>query len=314
MPYEKNFLTIVPKNHVKKYNLENVILSLDDSISVVQIEGDTQGATCTALLAIDHLDMECPLIIASFEQVLDLDLTPYIEQFMSQKVDCGVLTFDSIHPRFSYVMTDERDNILQSAEKRPISRNAIAGMYFFRRAEDFISAAKSTILNNTSESGYYLSETINEYILQGKRVKATAIPKGRYFHFHDSHNLDQYETSLIPHNFNVTLFNETKRYVKAFSEKNIEAIRGFFSEDFCLTDPSGLIKGRGPVLSYIEDIFKSCEWLSFEDKNIFVDGKCSIVEFLLKIDDKKFVGTDVITWDNQNKMVSMTAYLYEVKV
>jgi hypothetical protein len=312
LPYDKNFLTVVPKQHVKQFNLDKVLSSLSQNIHVIKIEGDTLGATCTSLLAIDKLLLDEPLIITSFEQVLDLDLHPYIEQFFAQSADCGVLTFDSIHPRFSYVLTDENGNILEAAEKRPISRNAVAGLYFFKTAGQFIEAAKSTILNSAVDSGYYLSSTINELILSGKIVKACQIDSERFFHFHDSHNLEQYEASLGTHALTTSIFTKTKMYIEAFSSRNIDLVSRFFAKDFHLTDPAVSLVGKENVVRYISEIFDSCTNLSFKEKNIFVDGKHSVIEFELTIDNKLLNGTDVITWNNQNKMVSMNAYLYEV--
>ncbi len=313
LPYQKNFLTVVPKSHVKQYNLDRVLASLSDDISVIQIEGDTQGATCTSLLAVEKLWLDEPLIITSFEQIIDLHLEPLIKRFVNEDVECGVLTFDSIHPRFSYVMCDEIGTVLQAAEKRPISRHAVAGLYYFSKASDFVDAAKSTILNNATDSGYYLSNTINEYVLNGKKVKAYPIDSKRYFHFYDSHNLEQYESTLGGHFLNESVLIQSKKYVESFSNKDIDAVSEFFSDGFELTDPSVQLKGKAPVLEYIEGIFKGCSTLDFSETNIFVDGKSSVIEFELVIDGLSLIGTDVIQWDNGNKMISMSAYLYERK-
>lgn len=224
-----------------------------------------------------------------------------------------MLTFDSIHPRFSYVLTDEQNQILQAAEKSPISRNAVAGLYYFKQASDFIDAAKNSILNSADDSGYYISNTINEMVLKGMKVIALPIPKDQYFHFYDAHTLEQYETKFDTHEMNKSLLSETKRYVDAFSSKDIDAVAAFFSDRFELTDPAVHMRGKDNVVQYIGEMFASSTALTFSDKNIFVDGKNSIIEFSLTIDGTNLVGTDVIRWDNNDKMISMNAYLYEVK-
>lgn len=308
---ELEIIVVVPKEQIKQYNLDKVLFALDSRIRVVSIEGETQGATCTALLAIDHIDLCSRLIITSFEQVLDLDLNPLLEQFFNNKVDCGLLTFNSIHPRFSYVLTDEAENVLQAAEKKPISRQALAGLYYYESAELFFECAKETILNGSVDSGYYLSNTINEYVLKGRTVKAQAIPSDRYFHFYDSHNVEQYEYSLSGKELSSSLLQSSKEYVKAFDSKDIEAVSRFFSADFHLVDPGADLKGYDHVVTYLSELFESAHELSFKEHNIIVDSKYSVIEFELTLNDKRLVGTDVITWDNQNKMVSMHAYLYE---
>ncbi|WP_070968307.1 nuclear transport factor 2 family protein [Vibrio sonorensis] len=104
----------------------------------------------------------------------------------------------------------------------------------------------------------------------------------------------------------------TEAYVQAFNEKNIEKVCDFFSEGFVLTDPAGTVKGQKAVHNYIKGIFDSTNTLLFEPKKILVANEhYSIIEFNLKLDDSTFLGTDIITWDANGKMVTMDAYLYQ---
>lgn len=313
LPFELNIVVVIPEAQIKKYNLDKVLSALDSRITVLPIEGETKGASCTTLLAIDEVSDDSSLIITSFEQILDLQLAPLIKNFIEGKVDCGVLTFDSIHPRFSYVLCDDNANILQAAEKKPISRSAVAGLYYFSSAGQFFEAAKNTILYGGIESGYYISNSINEYVLNGKTVKAQKIPKEKYFHFYDTHNVEQYETSKVGEVINSSLLVLTREYVKAFDSMDLTAIESFFAPDFTLTDPAVSIIGKDRVVNYIKEIFEGCASLSFRAISIFVDGKNSVIEFELYIDDAHFIGTDVISWNNADKMQSMAAYLYEKK-
>tara|TARA_B100001123_G_scaffold449650_1_gene615890 strand:- start:441 stop:1532 length:1092 start_codon:yes stop_codon:yes gene_type:complete len=312
LPFEIEVKVVVPEAQVRQYNLDRVLSALDERIEVIPIDGETQGATCTTLLSIDNVALDSKVIVTSFEQIIDVRLEPLINEFIDKEAECGVLTFDSIHPRFSYVMIDDVNNVLQAAEKRPISRHAVAGLYYFSSANEFFEAAKNTILNGSLESGYYLSNTINEYILKGKKVVAVEIPKNKYFHFFDSHNVEQYETSITSQRMNVSLLMLTRKYIAAFDSKNLDAIKEFLSPEFCLTDPAVKLKGVKDTLEYLNNLFKESPGLSFKERNIFVDGKTSIIEFELIIDGKLHVGTDVISWDNNEKMLSMDAYLYEV--
>jgi 2-C-methyl-D-erythritol 4-phosphate cytidylyltransferase len=83
LEFEKSVVTVVLRQQVKQYNLDKVLESLDCSIKLVQIDGETKGATCTALMAINELKLDQPLIISSFEQVLDFHLSSYIQEFIS---------------------------------------------------------------------------------------------------------------------------------------------------------------------------------------------------------------------------------------
>lgn len=316
LPYNKKIVIAVPKNQITDYKLDKVLILLDDTIELCPINDETQGAVCSAMLAIEHLDLDEPLIISSFEQVLELDLAPYIENFMESDVDAGVLTFESIHPKWSYVKNDEDGYVSQAAEKIPISKNAIAGFYYFKNAHMFIEASKNMIRNSVTHNGiFYISHTMNEVILNGGRVLAIPIQKNQYFHINDEHSLENYEEQLtsIGHNISDTLHSRTCDYVKAFDSRSLDLLSEFFSDDFTLNDPVVNITGKEAVLTYISSLFAENEKFKFISNNIIVDTQVSVIEFELTLGNKLLIGTDVIKWNNDNKMTVMDAYLYEKK-
>jgi hypothetical protein len=57
------------------------------------------------------------------------------------------------------------------AEKQPISRNATAGIYYFRQGAEFVAAAERMLLKNASVAGeFYVAPVYNEFVLAGRRV------------------------------------------------------------------------------------------------------------------------------------------------
>lgn len=114
---DKRITVAVPQKEAEKYQLNKVVSLLGRDFNTCAINGDTQGAACSALLAIESLELEKPLIISSFEQVLDFDITEDIHRFIDEGVDAGVLTFKAIHPKWSYVKTDDNGYVTQAAEK-----------------------------------------------------------------------------------------------------------------------------------------------------------------------------------------------------
>ncbi|MEW6994797.1 nuclear transport factor 2 family protein [Colwelliaceae bacterium MEBiC 14330] len=313
---DKRIIVTIPEQKINDYKLNNVFSLLDKTIEVLPISGETQGAACSCLLAVEQLDLDSPLIISSFEQVLDFELDPYLDIFIEKKVDAGVLTFDSIHPKWSYVNTDECGYVTQAAEKNPISKHAIAGFYFYRTARLFIEAIKSMIRNDVRHNNlFYVSPTLNEIILKEGKVLALPIEKENYFHIQDEHALEAYEDRVMTEreNSSASVLQRTKEYISAFDSKSLIEVDNFFSIDFHLTDPDVSIKGKQNVLDYIGGIFNNVSSLSFEAKSIVVENKTSVIEFILKVDGVKLIGTDVIRWNENGKMISMNAYLYESK-
>ena len=310
----KKIIVAVPKNQISDYKLDKVLPLLDESIEICSINDETQGAVCSAMLAIEHLDLDEPLIISSFEQVLDLDLEPLIDKFINTGADAGVLTFESIHPKWSFVKTDDDGVVSQAAEKYPISKHAIAGFYFFKNARIFIESAKNMIRNDVKYNGvFYISHTLNEVILNEGKVLALPIDKAQYFHINDEHSLENYgeQLNIVNSNVNQSLYSRTLDYIKAFDSCSIELVAEFFSKEFTLNDPSVNISGKDNVVVYISELFESNTNLHFTSNNILVDRQRSVIEFELIIGDAVLIGTDVILWDNDNKMISMNAYLHE---
>ncbi len=315
LPYSKNIIVSVPKDQITDYKLDKVLPLLDETVELCKINDETQGAVCSAMLAIEHLDLDEPLIISSFEQVLDLNLTPFIDQFIQEDADAGVLTFESIHPKWSYVKIDEKNGLVsQAAEKYPLSKNAIAGLYFFKTAQLFIDAAKNMIRNDVMCNGlFYVSHTLNEVILREGKVMALPINKNQYFHIDDEHSLDNYGEKITSANLaiNETLYSRTHEYISAFNSKSIDRIGEILADDFELNDPSVSLKGKDKVLDFMSSLFVKHPNLSFTSCNILVDSQRSVIEFELTLGEVVLIGTDVIQWNNEDKMLSMNAYLHE---
>ncbi|ARR01040.1 sugar phosphate nucleotidyltransferase [Campylobacter porcelli] len=140
----KRFIFIIQDDENRKFGLEDAINVLTNNKSqVLVLKNQTAGMACSALMATEFIDNDTPLIIANMDQIFELDLNLDIERLSN--FDAGVLSFENIHPRFSYIKCDEFDNIVQASEKKQISKNAIAGFYYFKKGSDFILAAKNMI-------------------------------------------------------------------------------------------------------------------------------------------------------------------------
>jgi dTDP-glucose pyrophosphorylase len=192
---EKRFIFIVNTEDCRRYNLDSVLrLITDNTTIVIPIEKETKGAACSALLAIEHINNSDSLLISNSDHIIDYDLDRVISKFRGEGLDAGAVCFDSVDPKWSYVRLDEDGKIIETAEKRPLSRNAIAGLYYFRQGREFISAAMSTIMKDSSINGqFFISTALNELVLQSKKMEIYKIPKHTYHNLYSSHMLKKYE-------------------------------------------------------------------------------------------------------------------------
>lgn len=167
---------------VSDYHLENVPALLNKNARMLSIRGETKGAACTALLAAPYIDNNDNLLIVSINEILDLDYGETVRAFRAAQHDAAVVTFPSIHPRYSYVKVDpETGLVIESAEKHPISQEAAASFYWFAKGSDFVAAAKDMIRKDANVGGnFYICPSINQLILRQKRVGRLAIDRSRY--------------------------------------------------------------------------------------------------------------------------------------
>jgi NDP-sugar pyrophosphorylase family protein len=172
---------VVRKEEVERFHFESVLKLLSPESEVVVAEGLTRGAACTALLAVEMIDNDQPLLIVNGDQIVDLPLDEALASFEEQGLDGGLVVFDSVHPRWSYVRLNEAGRVIEAAEKRPISRNATAGLYYFAKGAQFVAAAKEMIRKDASVGdAFYVCPAYNELLLNQGAVGVYRIGREQY--------------------------------------------------------------------------------------------------------------------------------------
>jgi dTDP-glucose pyrophosphorylase len=173
----------------------SIISLLDPQAIVIEVNEPTIGAACTALLAVEHINKSEPLVIVNGDQIINGDLSSIVMKFQSQDcLDGGIIVFEAVHPRWSYVRCNSEGLVIEAAEKRPISKLATAGFYYFARGEDFVSSAKQMIRKDAHINGsFYVCPVYNELILKQLKIGVHEIPRKDYFSLSTPQNLQFYE-------------------------------------------------------------------------------------------------------------------------
>jgi len=194
---EVKFVFIASREEAKRFSYERIFdLATGGRAATLTLNAPTAGALCSCLMAIDAIDHDEPLVIANSDQIISADLAGIVDQFRAAGADAGVITFDSLHPRWSYVQHDADGRVTRASEKEVISRNAVAGFYYFRRAGLFFEAALAAIRHSMMTEGrYYISATLNELVLANHTVLAHAIPASRYHSFYHPKNIESFQMS-----------------------------------------------------------------------------------------------------------------------
>lgn len=192
----KNYIFVFSEEECLKFHMDSSVKILTPASRVIKLHNQTAGALCSCLMAVEYINDDTPLLIANSDQIIDVDYREVMNHFEDMNADAGVITFPSIHPRWSYARK-RGDEIVEVAEKRPLSKDAIAGFYYYRKGKDFVEAAqKALIKQNNLDGRYYISASINELILWGKKVGFYDIGKEQYKSFYSPAKIKEYEESL----------------------------------------------------------------------------------------------------------------------
>lgn len=192
-----DLICIVREDESRRFHTGDAIRLLYPAATVLDIPALESGAACSALLAIDCIARDEPLLVYNGDQVVEEDLLAVCEQFRAGDLDGGVVVFDAVHPRWSYVKTDSAGLVIEAAEKRPISRLATAGTYWYRRGGDFLDAVMSMILKDASVEGrFFICPAFNEMILRQARIGTHTMAREHYFSLATPHGVAAYEEHL----------------------------------------------------------------------------------------------------------------------
>ena len=168
---EGNYIFIVQKQHQEKYNINSVLKILKPNCKIIELDHITEGAACTTLLAKKFINSGNPLIIANSDQYILWNSIKSMYNFNSKKIDGGILTFEAIHPKWSYAKVDKNNLVSEVAEKKVISKNATVGVYYWKKGSDYVKYAESMIKKNLRiKNEFYVCPVYNEAIREKKKI------------------------------------------------------------------------------------------------------------------------------------------------
>lgn len=191
---ENKFIFILKDEDCMKFHLDNTLKLLIPNCEIVILKNKTAGSVCSILMATDRVNLNTDTIVVNADQIFKNDINNCIDYFRDKTADVGVITFDSVHPRWSYVKCDDNGNVLQAVEKNPISRFAIAGFYYFKSFTDFkLSAFNAIEVEDYYNECLYTSALINQMILLNKKVLNKVIAQDDYMSFYSTQKINEFE-------------------------------------------------------------------------------------------------------------------------
>jgi NDP-sugar pyrophosphorylase family protein len=190
---QHKFVFILKEEDINIFHLDNTLRLICPNCEIIKLKKETRGGLCSVLMAIDNVNSEDSLLILNGDQVIDIDFNEVEEYWKKNASEAGIVTFNSVHPRWSYARIENHE-VVQTAEKNPISGNSIAGYYYFKRASNFFNAAFEVIKNEVKyEEKYYISPVINQFVLNNFKTLNFQIDKVQYHSFYSPQMLHEFE-------------------------------------------------------------------------------------------------------------------------
>lgn len=175
---DANFIFVVQKEHREKYNLDTLLNLITPNCKIVEVDGLTEGAACTALLAKEYINNSNPLFFANSDQFVEWDSTEFMYKMNETDSDGGIVSFRATHPKWSFAKINDHGIVTEVAEKNPISDIATVGYYYWKHGSDFVSYAENMIEKNIRVNNeFYVCPVFNQAIQDGKVIRTFDINK-----------------------------------------------------------------------------------------------------------------------------------------
>lgn len=173
-----NYIYVVQKSHRIKYNLDALLNLITPGCRVIEVDGVTEGAACTALLARNLINTDEPLFFANSDQFVEWDSNEFMYKMNETDSDGGIVTFEATHPKWSFAKVNDSGIVTEVAEKNPISNTATVGFYYWKKGSDFVKFAESMIEKNIRVNNeFYVCPVFNQAIKEGKIIRTFNIKK-----------------------------------------------------------------------------------------------------------------------------------------
>ena len=175
---QANYTFLVQKEHYEKYNLKYLLNLIAPGCNIVQVDGLTEGAACTTLLAKEFIDNDAPLVMANSDQFIEWNSNECMYAFSADSIDGGIITFESTHPKWSYAKLGEDGFVCEVAEKKPISNLATVGVYYWKHGSDYVKYAEQMIAKNIRVNNeFYVAPVFNEAVSDSKKIRVKSIDR-----------------------------------------------------------------------------------------------------------------------------------------
>jgi len=170
---DARYILIARKEHMEK-NIKLIEqIKKEFNVLFIPIDKLTEGTACTVLYARKYINNEEPLLIANSDQIVDINISDFIDDCQRRKLDGSILSFIDKHkdPKWSFAKIDKNNLVTEVKEKVAISECATVGIYLYSKGRYFVDATIDMIIENERvNSEFYTCPTYNYAIKENAKI------------------------------------------------------------------------------------------------------------------------------------------------
>jgi UDP-N-acetylglucosamine diphosphorylase / glucose-1-phosphate thymidylyltransferase / UDP-N-acetylgalactosamine diphosphorylase / glucosamine-1-phosphate N-acetyltransferase / galactosamine-1-phosphate N-acetyltransferase len=168
-----NFILIARQEHIDQE--AELIKFIKDNYGAkfISIDKLTEGTACTVLFAHDFINNDNPLLIANSDQLVDVDISTFIDDANTRKLEGSILCFEDpeLNPKWSFAKINSNSLVVEVKEKEAISKYATVGIYYFRKGSFFVNSAIDMIVRNDRVNNEFYTCPVYNYLLKDSNKK-----------------------------------------------------------------------------------------------------------------------------------------------
>lgn len=170
---DARYILIARKEHMD--DQADLVKQIEKDFNAIFIPIDklTEGTACTVLYTRKYINNQTPLLIANSDQIVDINITDFIDDCRKRQLDGSILTFidEKRDPKWSFAKLGPDQLVIEVQEKKAISEFATVGIYLYSHGSDFVDAAIDMFIERDRVNNeYYTCPTYNYLIKTGKKI------------------------------------------------------------------------------------------------------------------------------------------------
>ena len=172
-----HYTLIIREDFEKEHKALLQKISREYSVAFESVEKVTQGASCTALAALEIINNSNPVVFVDSDNIFDNgSFSDFLGNALESGIGGSLLTVNSDKNCFSYAKV-QNGFVTETREKEVISNHAITGAYYFAHGSDFCRyAIEMMMYGDRQKNEYYMSNVYNRAIKKGLKVSVFDIP------------------------------------------------------------------------------------------------------------------------------------------